>query len=652
VGNFPAWYSPALKKALKEKFKFLRKFRVYGNRSDEQSFKILRDRCKALEKDCYRAYINTVEDSLKDNPKMFWSFIKSKSSSNDLPSSMKYGDNVLNTGQSICDTFSAYFHSNFLANSSSLTIPCSLSSVPSVTDINNIVIDIEEVIKVLSTLDPSKSAGPDFLPALFLKNCAKTVATPISILFKKSLAQNTVPSIWKRAFVTPVYKKGSKVNVTNYRPISKLCIVSKVFEKIVYKQLYAALQQSFGPSQHGFLRGRSVASNLVLLNEHLTVAMDRGYQVDVIYTDYSKAFDRIQHELLIQKLQMIGVGGDLLRWLSSYIDNRSQAVVVKNYISGWLTAPSGIPQGSLLGPLLFAVFINDIEKCFKTSQLLCFADDMKILASISTTDDTRLLQEDLVRLDNYCLRNHLDLNASKCSVVTYSRKRNLVLVDYMLSNVVLKRETVIRDLGVLHDHKLVFDSHINNIISKASRALGFIMRSSRDFRHAKTLKILYCSLVRSHLEYASQVWSPRYSTYISRIEGIQRRFMKFLCYRTKERYDSSRHDELCKKHHILPLHIRRDIADLVFLSKIATGVIDCPELLSKITLRTTPKPLRFNPLLCIPPASSNFRQNSFLWRASNKFNVLSKQVNIDLFNTSEASIRRIVSSLFFCNSCE
>lgn len=145
-----------------------------------------------------------------------------------------------------------------------------------------------------------------------------------------------MPNLWKSAFITPIHKKGSRTEVTNYRPISKLCILSKVLEKQVHKQVYAAVHQSLNDFQHGFLPGRSTVSNLALFNDYLTESMDTGYQVDVIYTDYSKAFDRISHRLLLVKLEKVGIRGDLLRWFSSYTGNRSQAVVVKNYVSSWV----------------------------------------------------------------------------------------------------------------------------------------------------------------------------------------------------------------------------------------------------------------------------------------------------------------------------
>lgn len=485
------------------------------------------------------------------------------------------------------------------------------------------------------------------MPAQFLIRCAETIAVPITILFRRSLAEGAVPDIWKRAYITPVHKKGPKTEITNYRPVSKLCIVSKVFERLIYNQIYPSIKQSFSSYQHGFLKGRSTTSNLILLNDFLTEAMDDGQQVDVVYTDYSKAFDRINHNLLLSKLSDMGISGDLLRWFSSYIDNRTQAVVASNYISSWVTIPSGVPQGSLLGPLLFVVFVNDIEHCLKTSRLLCFADDMKIYTRVSSRTDAEALQSDLIRLEEYCAQNYLDLNPSKCIVVTYSRKRKVTHFDYRLAGQVLQRESEVRDLGVFHDSKLIYDTHISTIVSKAHKALGFIKRCSKDFNRIKTIKILYCTLVRSNLEYATQIWNPRYNTYIASIENIQRKFIRYLCYRTRVPYNSGDYLTMCRKHHLLPLVHRREIADLIYLLKIASSTIDCPELLSRISLRAPAKVLRFNPPLDVPPSSTNYRQNTFVWRASNNYNLLCKNYDFDIFCTSIATARNVLSRSFF-----
>lgn len=646
--DYPKWYTKALKKAIREKHKYCRKFRIYGNLSDLESFKLLRDRVKKLESKCYSNYIALVEKSLNKNSKYFWSYVKSKSKSNSMPSSMNYTDRVYNTGDAICEAFSDYFRTSFLNSSSISPMVNQQVGNPYVAGLPSICVNCEEVTKLLKGLDPSKSSGPDNLPARFLINCAVTISIPITLLFKKSLACGSVPKIWKRAYITPIHKKGPRTNIDNYRPISKLCIISKVFEKLVYKEVYNHIKLGLSSSQHGFLKGRSTVTNLVTFNNYLTERMDNGCQVDVIYTDYSKAFDRIQHSKLIHKLSTIGICGDLLRWFASYIDNRSQAVVVNNYISSWVSISSGVPQGSLLGPLLFTIFVNDIDICFQNSKLLCYADDMKIISVISSLNDALKLQADLTRLEEYCIANCLDLNPSKCSVLSYNRKRTLIKFDYSLAGVSLKRDIEMRDLGVVHDVKLKFDSHVDNILAKASKALGFVMRNSRDFTQENTLKTLYCALVRSNLEYASQIWSPRYATYITRIERIQRKFIRYMCFRSRKLYRSVDYQSVCKEYNLLTLNDRRIVADISFLLKIASGAIDSPELLSLISLRTT-RCVRFNALIYLPKCNTFYRQNTFIWRASSKYNELCKYVDLDLFNTSTAAAKRMLSQYLFSN---
>lgn len=568
-----------------------------------------------------------------------------------MPRCLRYNDKLCDSGSSICEAFSDYFQSNFLGSNidaSSCSIITDDQSLPPSSDISSVAVNEKLVFNLLSKLDPHKPAGPDHMSAYFLIRCAKFISKPLSILFKRSLDENVVPATWKRAYVTPVHKKGPKNEIVNYRPISKLCIVSKVFERLIYDQVYPALKQSFSVSQHGFLKNRSTVSNLALLNELATDAMDSGTQVDVVYTDYSKAFDRIKHDILLQKLAKIGIRGNLLRWFSSYIENRSQAVVINNYISGWIKIPSGVPQGSLLGPLLFIIFINDIDTYLHTSQLLCFADDMKIFSTISTYDDAVALQADLTRLEEYCAANHLELNPDKCSVVTFTRKHCPINFNYSVKEVNLRRVCNVRDLGVIYDSKLSFNPHMDYIISKAYRALGFVMRSSKEFSNIKTLKILYCTYVRSNLEYASQVWNPCYVTYINRIETLQKKFIRFLCYRLKERYNSNIYYELCRKHHLLPLVKRREISDITFLLKLASGSIDCPSLLNKISLKVPSRNLRQNELLHLPTASSNYKQNSYLWRASKNFNNINKSgLDLDLFNTGVELARRLLNNSFF-----
>lgn len=272
---------------------------------------------------------------------------------------------------------------------------------------------------------------------------------------------------------------------------------------------------------------------------------------------------------------------------------------------------------------------------------------MKIFRAIKSPEDAFKLQADLHRLDHYCQLNKLDLNPTKCTLVTFSRKQIEIPTTYTLKRQALVRSYAIRDLGVVHDSKLLFDEHIDSIVNKASKLLGFVMRTCASFNKVKTFKILYCTFVRSVLEYASQVWNPHYETYIVRIERIQMKFIKYLCYRLKIPYKSDNYLFLCKKFHLLPLSKRREIADLTYLLKITSNSVDSSELLSKINIQGHSKVLRFNPPINVPKVITNYRKNSYLLRASNNFNDLCKRYDIDLFCTSIASARRLVSREFF-----
>lgn len=649
--NYPLWYNRPLIKAIKEKFKYFRRFKTYGNLSDKHTFDLLRERVKRLERLCYMKYINLTEDSIKANPKYFWKFIKNNLNKSSYPVSMTYLGTTSTSGDDISNLFNEYFLSNFLERDPTSCTQFEEPSEPVVADLASIVIETNEIIKLLNNLDLTKSAGPDELPAVFLVKCADSLSLPLSLIFKRSIAEGVVPAIWKSAFITPIHKKGQKNRVDNYRPISKLCLIAKIFERIVYNQVYAALKSSFCPQQHGFLKKRSTDSNLLLFNDFITQQLDNGDQVDAIYTDYSKAFDRIDHILLLKKLLAIGIRGDLFRWFSSYVENRSQAVVLNGYKSNWTNIPSGVPQGSLLAPLLFIIFVFDISNCFKNSQFLLFADDMKIFRTVNDAIDSALLQDDLLQFDIYCLNNKLDLNVSKCFTVSFTRKRNVFNNNYSLKNKPLLTLHEIRDLGVIMDSKLIFDTHINSITSKAYKALGFIIRSCKNLRRLKSVKVIYCAFVRSHLEYASQVWNPSYKVYINKLESIQKKFIRHIKFKFK--LPRLPYNQLCIKLHLLPLHVRRYITDITYLMKIAQSLVDCPALLAKLHLLVPSRSQSRRRLsLFVPWARTNFRQNSYFIRAIRSFNDLCiENEDIDLFASSISVIRKVLTSKF-CDSVE
>jgi len=237
-------------------------------------------------------------------------------------------------------------------------------------------------------LKPDKSPGPDNIHPMVLKEAACEVVKPLTMIFQKSVSQGELPNDWKRANVTPIHKKGAKDEASNYRPVSLTSVVCKLLETVVKDQIVAFLNEedTVSDKQHGFVKGRSCLTNLLEVFEHWTTCLDEGYGVDVVYLDYRKAFDTVPHQRLLTKLRQMGLGSGLTKWIGSFLTNRLMRVLVNGQGSPWIAVISGVPQGSVLGPLLFLLFVNELPEWIKTNIRL-FADDTKLWTQISRPED-------------------------------------------------------------------------------------------------------------------------------------------------------------------------------------------------------------------------------------------------------------------------
>ena len=324
-----------------------------------------------------------------------------------------------------------------------------------------------------------------------------------------------------------MFKSGRKDLVSNYRPIAKLSCIPKLFERIIYDSIYFQCKSIFSPVQHGFLKGKSTTTNLTGFVSSTLNILESGSEVDVIATDFSKAFDKISHGLILFKLNKLGFPSGFTTWIDSYLTDRRYRVVFRLAKSEPFTAKSGVPQGSHLGPLLIIIAINDVDQIIKYSNISLYADDAKIFKTITLPRDFEALQKDLDNFAVWCNQNQLILNVNKCQFITYTRKRITTNRAYYLNGVAIDRVDRIRDLGVLCDKKLSFLPHYNYIIARANSTLGFVKRWSKEFSEPFVTRSLYMALVRPLLEYASQVWSPFLKCDIDRIEAVQKRFLRF-----------------------------------------------------------------------------------------------------------------------------
>ena len=398
-------------------------------------------------------------------------------------------------------------------------------------NMNDIIITDKGIEKLLVNLNPSKATGPDGLPPRVLKELSKELAPILGNIFRLSLSTGAVPSDWRHALVSPIFKKGEQYDPINYRPVSLTSIPCKLLEHIIVSNLMQHFEDNeiLNDRQHGFRKGRSCETQLLEFVEEVTTGLDEGLPTDVIIMDFAKALDKVNHSLLTHKLAYYGVRGYTNRWIQNFLNDRSQAVVVEGEKSNSVNVRSGVPQGSVLGPCLFLAYINDLpDKVSATSRL--FADDTLIQKLIENENDRKDVQKDLEQLEQWEGQWEMHFHPQKCNVLPVERSINTkktTLSDYFLHGHKLEKVENAKYLGVTLQNNMKFDVHIDNICTKANRMLGMLRRNLRSAPEL-TKESGYKSLVRPVLEYACSVWDPHTAKDINKIEAVQRRAARFV----------------------------------------------------------------------------------------------------------------------------
>lgn len=472
--------------------------------------------------------------------------------------------------------------------------------------------------------------SPDGIPSIFYKKTIDSLAIPLLIIFKKCLVEMKYPTKWKLSYITPIFKAGDISKVENYRPISILPAISKIFDKLIYEHIRSRVEHLISLKQHGFTRGRSTATNLLEFVDYLTRNIIKGGQIDAIFMDLAKAFDRINHEILLKKLSRFPLDPCIINLLSSYLSDRTQIVCIGGEKSSPINPQSSVPQGSILSPLLFALFINDLPPLIK-SNILLFADDVKIFLKINDLRDARQLQMDIETIINWCRINNLELNIRKCQVLSFTRRQEITFqyFNYNINNTTLLRVNTMKDLGVIFDSKLTFDAHINSLVKKSYITMGFIFRSLSKFRKISTYRQLYSTYIRSSLEYCTPVWNPHYQTQIDSLENIQRRFTRSL-YR-KFKYPSEKHYLMrYLRLEMLSLQERRTLNDEIALYKINMGLLNT-NLVDSLTFNRPMRSTRFNTnnTFYVPFATTNIEYFSPLYRMQRQHDIVFRNVNLN-----------------------
>ena len=491
----------------------------------------MKAKVQKAERQAYWQYVENLIDVGDENSeqrpgkqKRFWSYIKSLRKDNSGVAPLKENGKMHADPLDKSNILNRQYESTFTQEDET-NIPqpegCPYPPMP------DIEIGRDGVLKLLKKINPNKASGPDMIPARILKDLAEELAPFLTEIFQRSLADGEVPMDWRSANVTAIFKKGDRFKASNYRPVSLTSLCCKLQEHIIVSNTMKHLEHHkiLTDCQHGFRARRSCETQLVTLCHELADSLDKNKQTDMVILDFSKAFDRFPHQRLLIKLRHYGIQGTTFQWIQSFLSSRNQQVVVDGATSDKVPGISGVPQGTVLGPLLFLLFINDLPACVESKTRL-FADDCIIYRNVKTIKDCQELQNDLFKLTVWEQKWGMLFHPDKCNSMQVTRSRNPLMFKYSLKGQDLEAFNTAKYLGVDLSNNLSWNSHIDRTAKKANSMLGFLRRNLR-INNSDTKTAAYKTLVRPNLDYCASVWSPYTATGKQKIEMVQRRAARY-----------------------------------------------------------------------------------------------------------------------------
>lgn len=476
------WFNVTLKRLANKKKRLFRAAKLSGLAERWELYKSVVNAYKAAIKQAKLTFFNvTLPSMLANSPKQFWSVMNGPKGMTvsltdvggiDIPKAQCAS--ILN------DVFVKAFTDND-------GLGCPIFPDYAFFPMDPLAFDYDGIVKLIDNLKVSSSCGVDNITSKFLKNTKHYMSIFLTKLFEQSLNLGVLPDDWKKGKVVPLHKSGNKHNPLNYRPISLTSTPCKLLEHIIYSHLVNFLDSNsfFSPSQHGFRKSLSCETQLLSFTNDLLSILDRGSQVDCVFLDFAKAFDKVSHKFLLFKLSKLNIDPSVLSWIKCFLTNRSQYVCANETNSSLSPVTSGVPQGSVLGPLLFLIYINDLPLCVSSSISL-FADDCVIYREITNDSDVTLLQCDLCAVSEWCNLWKMTLNTNKCKSMRVSR-RNTSPSPYSISNNLLESVTSYKYLGVHITSNVSWKLHTDHIIANANSMLGYLKRAFISGRIVKKL---------------------------------------------------------------------------------------------------------------------------------------------------------------------
>ena len=565
------WLSKEIRRKIRTKNNLWRSNRrnKWSNNEMKREYTNLKHQLKREVINAKHEFEESLIERSKKNPKLVYSYIKKRQTVKSYVRSLISSDGeILTSSGGIANALNEQFTSVFVKNENDNIPPITVRTVeeqcPSPKFTCEIVRD-----KILS-LKPFKSVGVDNINGFVLRKCAETLTVPISKIFNKSFSTGELPSTWKQANITPLFKKGSRLDPSNYRPVSLTSIVCKLMESIIKDTIVSHLEKYnlINANQHGFVKNKSCTTNLMEAIDLLSYNLWKKIPSDVVFLDFAKAFDTVPHKRLIAKLRAYGLNECLVKWIESFLHKRQQRVVMGDGVSFWAWVLSGVPQGSVLGPLLFIIYINDLcENLHFMGKL--YADDTKIISSINSINDSQLLQADLNKIHEWSTKWLVQLNRDKCKVMHlgyHNQKYKYYINDESNIQYSIQSTECEKDLGVMIQSDLKWHNHVGYVCARANRIIGMLRRTF-VYLNVRMVSQLYKVFVRPHLEYAVSVWCPYHISDINQLDRVQHRMTRLMpnlsCLPYKERLRLLTLPSLCE---------RRTRGDLIQMHKLISGV--------------------------------------------------------------------------------
>ena len=576
-------------------------------------------------------------DSIKSNPKYFFTYANKHSKvrtgigplrtqQRTLTSSPKAMADIL--AQQYNSAFSQPLYDDEQVKSVFSEYGPSHSDHSSATSLDNINFTDDELAEAMRELRANSAAGPDGFPAILLKKCCSALAPPLAQLWRRSLQEGVVPATSKCANIVPIHKGKSKAVAKNYRPVALTSQLSKVFEKVVRRHLVSFFDEHhlLNATQHGFRAGRSCLSQLLNHFDTITHHLEQGSGVDVVYLDFAKAFDKVDIGVTLRRLHYLGVRGRLGRWLTSFLTDRTQTVLVSGKRSAPQPVTSGVPQGSVLGPLIFLVLLGNIDEKIAHSFLSSFADDTRVGMPIDSAGDALKLQEDLDAIYSWSKEVNMEFNSDKFELMRYqANKRQPRPPQTLVSDAgtQIEEKKNLTDLGVTMSDDATFSLYIQEKVSTVKKLCGWALRTFKT-RAKVPMLTLWKSLIQCHCDYCSQLWSPTSMGEIMALENLQRCFLA--------KIDSVRGLSYWQQLSSLKLYSqerRRERYSILYTWRILEGLSP--------NLDKTPIDAKWHPRrgreCCVPNLSTappayiqTIRFSSFAFRGPRLFNTMPKEV--------------------------